>query len=277
MSPLRYAMCSVTYKGRDFTAMCRDLKGAGYEGVEITPGSLAEDPCSIQPAVRREYARIIAGEGLTFAGLHWILVAPAGLHVTTPDAAVRRRSWEHVAGLIDLCADLGEGGVLVFGSPLQRGSTGGSSAAEARARLVEGLVRSAPRAVERGVRILVEPIPSSQTDVVNTLAEAVAVAREVGCPNVLSMFDTHNSADETEPVPALLERYFDWIAHVHVNEMDGAHCGAGNYDYAPLLSTLARLGYRGWVSVEPFDFTPGAERIARESIGTLRRHAGRAS
>lgn len=274
MSPLRYAMCSVTYKGRDLRAMCRDLKLSGYGGVEITPGALADDPCSIPPVVRREYARAIAEEGLSFVGLHWILVAPAGLHVTTPDAAVRRRSWEHVSGLIDLCADLGEGGVLVFGSPFQRGSTGGSTAAEARARLVEGLIQSAPHAVERGVRILVEPIPSSQTDVVNTLAEAVAVAREVNSPNVLSMFDTHNSADETEPVPALLERHFDWIAHVHVNEMNGAHCGAGNYDYAPLLSTLGRLGYRGWVSVEPFDFTPGAERIARESIDTLRRHSG---
>jgi len=274
MNPLRYAMCSVTYKGRDFSAMCRDLRQAGYGGVEITPGALADDPCSIPATVRREYARMIAEEGLSFAGLHWILVAPAGLHVTTPDAALRRRSWEHVAGLIDLCADLGDGGVLVFGSPFQRGSTGGSSAGEARARLVEGLVEVAPCAVERGVRILVEPIPSSQTDVVNTLAEAVAVAREVDCPNVLSMFDTHNSADETEPVPAVLERYFDWIAHVHVNEMNGGHCGAGSYDYTPLLSTLARLGYRGWVSVEPFDFTPGAERIARESIETLRRYAG---
>jgi sugar phosphate isomerase/epimerase len=274
MNPLRYAMCSVTYKGRDFGEMCRDLKLAGYGGVEITPGALADDPCSIPPGARKEYARIIAEEGLCFVGLHWILVAPSGLHVTTPDAALRRRSWEHVAGLIDLCADLGDGGVLVFGSPFQRGSTGGSTAADARARLVDGLVQAAPRAVERGVRILVEPIPSSQTDVVNTLCEAVAVAREVDCANVRSMFDTHNSADETEPVPSLLERYFDWIAHVHVNEMNGAHCGAGNYDYAPLLSTLEGLGYRGWVSVEPFDFSPGPERIARESIETLRRRGG---
>jgi len=274
MTQLRFAMCSAPYKGFDFRQMCREIRAAGYTGLEVTPWALAANPCAIAPAQRREYARIIGEEGLGFAGLHSILLAPAGLHVTTPDAALRRRSWDHVAGLIDLCADLGPGGVLVFGSPFQRGSTGGSTAADARARFVEGLVEVAPRAEARGVRILVEAIPSRQTDVVNTLAEAVEVAREVGSSSVRSMFDTHNSADETEPAEVLVERYFDWIAHVHVNEMDGAHCGAGHYNFAPLLAALTRLNYQGWVSVEPFDYAPGPERIARESIATLLRAAG---
>lgn len=270
MKEPRFALCSAAYRGWEFGAMCRDMKSAGYSGIEITPCEISEDPCSIPLSVRREYARTMAGEGLSFVGLHWILVAPAGLHVTTPDPALRAKSWQHVEGLIDLCADLGPGGVLVFGSPFQRGSTGGSTAPDARARLTEGLARVAPHAMERGVRILVEPIPSSQTDVVNTLAEAIAVAREVNSPAVLSMFDTHNAADEKEPAARLIERYSDWIAHVHVNEMDGAHCGAGDYDFVPVLETLARTGYRGWVSVEPFDLDVGSERIARESIACLR-------
>jgi sugar phosphate isomerase/epimerase len=54
-----------------------------------------------------------------------------------------------------------------------------------------------------------------------------------------------------------------------VNETDGKHCGAGDYDFVPLLATLKKLNYAGWISLEAFDFSPGAETIARESIHHL--------
>jgi sugar phosphate isomerase/epimerase len=36
-----------------------------------------------------------------------------------------------------------------------------------------------------------------------------------------------------------------------------------------VLDTLARRGYQGWISLEAFDFTPGAERLAEESLRHL--------
>jgi sugar phosphate isomerase/epimerase len=83
------------------------------------------------------------------------------------------------------------------------------------------------------------------------------------------MFDVHNAVDEVEPHAALVDRYFDYIRHVHVNENDGRHCGAADYDFAPVLEMLARRGYRGWVSLEAFDFTPGPEKLAEESLRHL--------
>ena len=54
-------------------------------------------------------------------GLHWLMVSPKPLHVTTSDEALRKRSWEYLSEiLLILCADLGPGGVMVFGSPKQR-------------------------------------------------------------------------------------------------------------------------------------------------------------
>ena len=73
------------------------------------------------------------------------------------------------------------------------------------------------------------------------------------------MFDVHNAIDEMEPHAALVGRYFDLIRHVHVNEFDGRHCGAGDYDFKPVFEALRRRGYRGWISLEAFDFSPGAE------------------
>ena len=100
-------------------------------------------------------------------------------------------------------------------------------------------------------------------------AEAVEIVREIGSPYVQTMFDVHNAIDEHESHAALVDRYFDFIRHVHVNELDGRHCGAGSYDFRPVLEVLQRRGYAGWVSLEAFDFTPGAERLANESLRHL--------
>jgi sugar phosphate isomerase/epimerase len=265
----RHSICNEIYQGWDFAAACRHIRQTGYQGIEIAPFTLSEDPANIPAADRRNYGDIIRSEGLAFVGLHWLMVAPKGLHVTTPDADLRERSWLHIRNLIDLCADLGPGGVMIFGSPLQRGTTGGSTRAEATKRFTEGLASVAPHAAGRGVRVLVEALPSNQTDVIGSLAEAVEIARQIGSPAVQSMFDTHNAVEETEPHAALVERFFPNIQHVHVNETDGRHCGQGDYDFAPVLATLSRLDYKGWVSLEAFDFAPGADRIAPESLRHL--------
>src|ERR1035441_10568818 len=108
----RHAMCNEAFEGLPFAAMCKAIRKAGYTGIEIAPFTLAEKPADIAAAQRREYREIIQSEGLTFAGLHWLMVSPKGLHVTGPDAALRQRSWEHIRNLIDLCADLGSSGVI---------------------------------------------------------------------------------------------------------------------------------------------------------------------
>ncbi|SPF48451.1 Xylose isomerase domain protein TIM barrel [Candidatus Sulfopaludibacter sp. SbA4] len=265
----RHAMCNEAFDKWPFADACKAIRKAGYSGIEIAPFTLAENPTDITPAERRHYRDIMESEGLAFAGLHWLMVSPKGLHVTGPDAALRERSWQHIRNLVDLCADLGDGGVMVFGSPNQRSTSGGLSRTEATRHFVEGLASIAPHACERRVTVLVEALPIAQCDVVGTLAEAAAIVREIASPAIQTMFDVHNAIDEAEPHAALADRWFDVIRHVHVNELDGRHCGAGNYDFKPVFEVLQRRNYAGWVSLEAFDFTPGAERLANESLRHL--------
>jgi len=262
-------MCNEAFEKWPFADACKALRRAGYTGIEIAPYTLNEDPALVTAAQRKAYRGIVESEGLSFVGLHWLMVSPKGLHVTTPDRLLRERSWTHVRNLIDLCADLGPNGVLVFGSPAQRASTGGLTREQATRNFVEGLAAMAPHAAERGATILLEALPAGQCDVVRTLDEAAAIVREIGSPSLRTMFDVHNAIDEREPHAALVERHFDLIRHVHVNELDGRHCGTGGYDFRPLLEVLARRAYAGWISLEVFDFTPGPERIAVESLRHL--------
>ncbi len=271
MSDFRLAVCNEVFEKADLAQSCRMLKQAGWTGIEFAPFTLAEDATTLSAPRRQEVREIVAGEGLEFVGLHWLMVGPAGLHVTTPDAAVRRRSWEYVAGLVDLCADLGPRGVMVFGSPKQRSSTGGSTPAEATRRFEEGIAGVAPRAAERGVTVCLEPLSPEQTDVLLSLDEAAAMVARIGSPAVRTMYDSHNAIDETEPHETLVDRHFDIIRHIHVNEMDGSHPRpGGGHDFRPVLQVLRNRGYGGWVSMEVFDFQPGAGKIVTEAGAYLR-------
>ena len=265
----RHAICNEAFDKWAFADACKAIRRIGYSGIEIAPFTLAEDPATISAAQRREYCAITRNEGLEFVGLHWLMVSPKGLHVTTPDAALRSRSWQHIRNLIDLCADLGPNGVMVFGSPNQRATTGGLTREQATRNFVDGLAAVAPHAEERGVTILIEALPQAQCDVILTLDEAASLVREIASPAIRTMFDVHNAIDEKEPHASLVDRHFDLIRHVHVNELDGRHCGTGSYDFKPVLEVLRRRNYQGWVSLEAFDFTPGAERLAEESLRHL--------
>ncbi|MCC7236277.1 MAG: sugar phosphate isomerase/epimerase [Bryobacterales bacterium] len=275
----RHAICNECFVDWEFSATCKAVKRAGYEGLEIAPFTLSEQPAALPPARRKEVSRIMRDEGLEFVGLHWLMVAPKGLHVTTSDTVLREKSWRHIHDLVDLCADIDEGHngrrVLVFGSPKQREALPGVTIEEAAKRFRDGFAGVAPHAEARGVTLLVEALPKNQSNIVNTVAAAVEIVDSIGSPAVQTMFDTHNALDETEPHAEVAARYFDKIRHIHVNEIDGGHCGTGDYDFKPLLRTLAARQYTGWVSLEAFLFEPGGERIANESLRYLEGEIGK--
>lgn len=267
----RFAICNEIMRDWPWEKQCSFAAEVGYQGIEIAPFTLAESVEEILPAQRAEMRAVAERAGIQIVGLHWLLVSPKWLHFTTPDEDVRRRTWEYVGKLIDFCADLG-GKVMVFGSPKQRNATGGLTREQATQNLIAGLRHLAPHAARRQVQILVEPLDHTQTDVVNTLAEAVEVVKAVDHPAIQTMFDFHNTVDEKEPHEKLVRAHFGYIKHVHVQEMDGAYMGAGTgvRDYVPTFRALKELGYSGWVSLEVFQFEPGPEKIARESLKTLR-------
>jgi sugar phosphate isomerase/epimerase len=267
----RLAVCSETFQTTNFDQICRATLQTGYTGLEIAPFSLSEDPAAIPAQKRSEYRRTMASQGVACVGLHNLLTVPRGqLHITTPDEALRRRSWDYFRRLIDLCADVGDNGLMILGSGKQRGTTGGSSPADAVGRLQEGLAALAPHAKERAVTILVEPLAPHLCDVATTMEQAVAIVTAINQPSVQAMFDVHNTAGETLPADELIKRFAPYIRHVHINEMDGRHPGTGSYDFAVALRGLRDIAYDGWLSLEVFQFEPSGEEIARISAQYLR-------
>ena len=268
----KYSMCNESMKELSWERQCEIIGSAGYTGVEIAPFTLVEQGVEeISAEKRAEMVKVMKDAGIECVGLHWLLSPPPkGLHFTTADKQVRARTVGYLDSLIDFCGDMG-GEVMIFGSPNQR-SAKGMPVSEANKNFADGLAKVADHAKSRGVMILLEPLDKSQTDVVNTTAEAMEIVRAINHPNIKTMFDFHNTVDESLGFSDLIRKYYAHIYHVHVMEMDGRHLGTGTAvnDYVPAFKTLRELGYDRWVSLEVFDFTPGGERIANESMKVLK-------
>ena len=268
----KYALCNEILKEFSWAEQCEITGKAGFKGIELAPFTLVKEGVQeITQDMRQQMVRDMKNAGIVCPGLHWLFVAPPkGLHFTTPDDQLRQRSVDYLAKLIDFCGDLG-GEIMVFGSPAQRGTSGGISVQEAANYFADGLAKVADQAKARNVIILVEPLPKKDTDVVNTLEEAMKIVNKVNHPNVATMFDFHNSVDETEPFSDLIQKYYRNIHHVHVQNMDGSVIMSDKIpqEYIRIFGLLKKLNYKKWISVEVFDFSPGGKFIAEESMKTF--------
>jgi sugar phosphate isomerase/epimerase len=269
---MRFALCNEVLGGMDFTAQGAYAAAVGYDGLELAPYTVSAEPHRLPSPERARLRRVAADAGVPITGLHWLLVTPPGLSITSPDDGVRARTVEVMRGLVELCADLG-GRYLVHGSPRQRAVADGEDQAAALGRARECWAAAAEAAGAAGLLYCIEPLGRAATRVVNTVEEAVAVVREVDHPALRAMIDTSAAAaTEDEPVPAVLDRWLPTglIGHVHLNDPNRRGPGEGELQFAPILRALAEGGYCGMAAVEPFVYEPDGPGCAARAIGYVR-------
>ncbi|MCS7273660.1 MAG: sugar phosphate isomerase/epimerase [Fimbriimonadales bacterium] len=264
---MRYALCNEVVRHLRWADACALFADAGYEGVELAPFTFAERVEQLDAEARASIRRIAHQHGLQIVGLHMLLWSPPGMHATHPDPAIRRATAEYLVALVHFCADVG-GQVMVFGSPKQREAIPPLTPHEA-AQLWLDTLQPALRACEQyGILMLLEPLP--ETNVVQRLEEAVALVRQANHPNLRTMLDVKSALAESNDVPALIRQYAPYIAHVHLNDSNLRAPGFGDTNFAPIIAALRAIGYTGWASLEPFDYYPDPETLARESLRYLR-------
>jgi sugar phosphate isomerase/epimerase len=267
---MKFGLCQELFGERSWEEQCRTMAELGYHGVEIAPFTLAPRVTDLSPAERRTIRAQAEDAGLEVIGLHWLLAKTEGLHLTTADAKVRQATATYLIELAHCCADLG-GTILVFGSPAQRSLQPGVSKEQAYDHAAEVLGAALPTCAERGVTIAFEPLTPKETDFVNTCAEACALIDRLNHAHLKLHQDVKAMlGGEKEPIPALIAKYAEKTVHFHANDSNLLGPGMGETDFVPIIEALLASGYEGYVSVEVFDYSPGADVIARTSIECLR-------
>jgi len=270
---MKLGTCNEMFEGWDLARQLEFVAACGYQGVELAPFTIAPSVTDVPAARRAEIARLAAASGVEVIGLHWLLVGPEGLYVTDPDPAVRRRTTDYLKELMRFCGDVG-GKVLVFGSPKQRNLKEGVSTGQAREWLIDAFAAALPVAESAGVTLCLEPLPPPECDFIRTTTEALDVITAIDSPRLRLILDVKSMSGEQgltgETIPDIIRRVAPFVAHDQANDANLGYPGSGEIDFVPIFGALRDAGYDGYVSVEVFDFAPGPEKIARESIAYLR-------
>jgi sugar phosphate isomerase/epimerase len=271
---VRLSLCNEVLRPWSFARQCAFAAAVGYDALEIAPFTLGPDPRKLTPRRIAGVRAALAAEGLVCSSLHWLLVAPQGLSITSADALVRRETIDVMRTLCALAAELGAS-VLVHGSPAQRKLPTASQSSRqdaARQRAAECFAAAADAAADAGVTYCIEPLAARETSFINTVAEAVALVESIGRPALKTMIDTCAAGTQEGDVVGLIDRWLPsgHVAHVQVNDPNRRGPGEGDMAFAPVVAALARQGYAGWVAVEPFIYQPDGAACAARAAGFMR-------
>jgi len=269
-TPFRYAICNETFGDWPLNKACDFAAECGYSGIEIAPFTLAPLATDLSAQARGDLRRTIARSGLDCVGLHWLLAKTEGFHVAHPEADVRGRTVDYLGELARLCHDLG-GRVLVFGSPKQRSLLPGVTPEQASDHIHEVFSRLVPVLEATDTVVALEPLSPVETDVLTTAAETCRLIERIGSPHIRLHLDVKAMASEETPIPEIIVASARHLEHFHANDVNLQGPGFGAVDFAPIFGALDEVRYAGWVSVEVFDYAPGPERLARESIAYMSR------
>lgn len=266
--PFTLALCNEVVRELDFAAQCDLAARLGYQALEVAPFTLADDPRALTERELARYRRLAEDAGIRVSSLHWLLTAPSGLSITSPEPSVRASTLEVMHSLVDACVALG-GSVLVHGSPQQRQLSQDDPEGDAQ-RGRDAFAAIAAAAEVAGVTYCIEPLSTKETRFINTVAEAEAIVTWVNSPAVRTMLDARAARlSEADSAERVLKRGLEagTIAHVHLNDSNAKGPGQGADGFAGILEVLLDVRYAGTVAVEPFEYVPDGPTSAARAAG----------
>ena len=265
---MKFAICNETFQDWPFDKAFAFAHECGYTGIEFAPFTINKNVREILPEQRQQVRQQVESVGLQSIGLHWLLAFTEGYYLTSPDKETRTRTADYLAELAKLCHDLG-GEVLVLGSPQQRNLLPGISHSQALEYAADVIREAMPVFSELGTMLAVEPLSPQEGDFLLTADSGVELVKLVDSPNCRLHLDVKAMSSEGPPIDQIIRKHAEYMVHFHANDANLRGPGMGDIDFIPILQALHDVDYQGWVSVEVFDYDPGSESLARDSIQYL--------
>lgn len=228
-------------------------RGYGYDVIEVC----IEDPAIITGKAIREYAQKY--------GLEVSICGAFGpdRDLSHPDAEVRQRGIDYVKACIDIAAEVGSPNVA---GPMYAptGQTRMLTDEQRSAQLVRAaasIAECAHYASQHGVALAVEPLNRFETDLINTVEQALNLCDLVDAPNVGLLLDTFHMNIEEKSLGEAIRRAGDRVFHFQVSENDRGTPGSGHVPWEEVFTALQDINYQGQIVVE--SFLPTVKEIAR--------------
>ncbi len=248
--------------------LCGDVAGAFRQAAELGCQGVEIHLRRAEDADVKAVKRLAADHGLEVPTLGTGMAATQdGLTLSDPLAEVRARAVERLRGHIDFAAEVGSA-VTIGSLSGKLGASEGDERRRRRAAALEALAEVCALAGRAGVTVLLEPLNRYECDYLNTLADALEAATEIGAPNLKLLADTFHMNIEEADLAASLRAAAARLGHVHLADTNRQAPGHGHLDVAAVLRTLSEIGYRGYLSFEVLPL-PDPGRAIRDGIDAI--------
>ncbi len=248
----------------DLEAGCAKAAELGYDAVEIFPTHADDlDGLALRELLRKHGLKLAA----VGTGAGWVR---RKLRLTDPDPHVRMCARDFIGAVIDFAG--GFGAPAIIGSMQGRWGEGPNPTTrdQALAWLKEELDQLGPRAHALEVPLLYEPLNRYETNLFNTVTDAVAFLGTLRTQNVKLLCDLFHMNIEESDVAAALRHAGTDLGHVHFADSNRRAMGFGHTDIAPIATVLREMNYAGYISAEVLPL-PDSETAARQTIASFRR------
>jgi len=175
--------------------------------------------------------------------------------ISSDDPAVREQGLNYIIDCVKIAANMDS---PIFTGPVYSavGKTrlvSEEQKKQERAWCIENLLKAGQVAADYGVLIGVEPLNRFETDMINTVDQALALVNEINHPNIKISLDTFHNNIEEKNIPAAIRRIGkNLLCHVQGNESDRGTPGTGHLDWLGVKDALTDIGYEGAVVIETF-------------------------
>jgi sugar phosphate isomerase/epimerase len=232
-----------------------DAKKAGFEYLELALQDLL-------PLSEDEFAKTVARiRAVGLPAISGYGFMPGDVMIVGPDADAAKIDAALHSGL-DRAQRLGLS-MVVYGNLNTKSRKAPEGFAGTHRQLVDFGKRAAKEGGARGITVLIEPMPASSTNTVNSVAEGLALVEEVNDPHFQLLVDFGHVTTGKED-PAVLTRAAKHIKQVEIQNPNGRVYprSAEEADYAGFMRALKAGGYRGGFSIHgaPSDFWVDAPR-----------------
>jgi D-psicose/D-tagatose/L-ribulose 3-epimerase len=118
-----------------------------------------------------------------------------------------------------------------------------------------GVLRGlADAAADAGITVGLEPVNRYESNLVNTVDQALALIDEIGADNVVVHLDSYHMNIEERDLasPVFRAAAAGRLGYVHVGESHRGYLGSGSVDLTTLFRALHDVGYEGPIVFESF-------------------------
>jgi D-psicose/D-tagatose/L-ribulose 3-epimerase len=274
---MRYGVHAGLWMARwtdDLDPILETVASLGFDGVEVSLLGMTE-------ARAEATGRRARGLGLAVTCSDGL---PREADVTSDDAATRARGLDHLRRSVRLTAAMGSAGLAgVTYAPWGVMAPGQKAARLARSAETLGALHDT--LADCGVTLGVEALNRFETDLLNTAAEATALARATGSDRIGVLLDTFHLNMEDKDIRRAIADTGDRLVHFHVSDNDRGLPGSGHVPWDQVRAGLTEAGYDGWIVAEMFvrsgtpagndlniwrDIEPDATTAARAALAFMR-------